>query len=156
MLHDLRTIDEISPWYSLFKPKPIYASEDVIAHWDVSVFAEHQEVKSNRVDAQIINSKTKQVIILEMTVPWVSNRQKTDEEKTLKYGPLRWELKQQYPGHEIHQYNTIFDALGGWSQELEVTMYKLVGSRSSEVLRKMQKAVLSGMLNIAKTFKVTT
>ena len=43
-------------------------------------------------------------------------------------------------------------------RELEVTMRKLVGirSRSSEVLRKMQKAVLSGTLNIARTFKVAT
>ena len=48
MLQDLRIIDEISPWYSLVKPKPIYASEDVIAHWDVSVFAEHQESKRSK------------------------------------------------------------------------------------------------------------
>ena len=35
-------------------------------------------------------------------------------------------------------------------------MRKLVGSRNSEVLRKMQKAVLSGTLNIPRTFKVAT
>ena len=71
MLHDLRLIDEVPPWYSPVKPKPIYASEDVTAYWDVPVFAEHQEVKFNRIDARIINSKSKQVITLEMSVPWV-------------------------------------------------------------------------------------
>ena len=36
---------------------------------------------------------------------------------------------------------------------METTMYKIVGSRSKEVLMKrMQKAVLFNMLNIAQTF----
>lgn len=48
MQQDLRIIAEISPWYSLVKPKPIYASEDVISQWDVSVFAEHQESKPSK------------------------------------------------------------------------------------------------------------
>ena len=33
-------------------------------------------------------------------------------------------------------------------------MYEIVGNRSKEVLKRMQKAVLSGMLNVARTFKV--
>ena len=45
---------------------------------------------------------------------------------------------------------------GGWSREMDTTMHEIVGSRSREVLRKMQKAVLSGTLNIARTFKVAT
>ena len=40
--------------------------------------------------------------------------------------------------------------LGGWCQDLEVN----VGSKSEGVLNNMQKAVLSGTLNIARTFKV--
>ena len=46
------------------------------------------------------------------------------------------------------------DALGGWSRELKVTMSELVGGRSTDIVRKMQRAVLSGTLNIARTFKV--
>ena len=33
-------------------------------------------------------------------------------------------------------------------------MYEIVASRSKEVLKRTQKAVLSGTLNIARTFKV--
>ena len=66
--------------------------------------------------------------------------------------PLRWELKQQFPGYEVKQHNIIIDALGGWSREMDTTMYEIVGNRSKEVL----KAVLSGTLNIARTFKVVT
>ena len=40
------------------------------------------------------------------------------------YGPLRWELKQQFPGYDIRQYNIIINVLGGWSTE--------VGSRTGD------------------------
>ena len=65
------------------------------SNWDVSAYAEQQEVRMNKVDAYIINHKTKQVITLEMSCALIANREKKSEEKTLKYGPLRWEWKQQ-------------------------------------------------------------
>jgi len=144
MLHDLGLIDEIPPRYSPVKSKPVFESDDVQAYWDVPMFAEHQEMRSNRVDAHIVNHRSKKVTTLEMSCPWV------------KYGPLRWELKQQFPGYEVQQHNIIIDALGGWLREMDTTMHEIVRSRSREVLRKMQKAVLSGTLNIARTFKVAT
>ena len=84
-----------------------------------------------------------------------------DEEdggEDLKVRPVfkRWELKQQYQGYEVRQFYIIMDVLGGWSRDLDVTMKELVGSRSKRVLQNMQKAVLSGSLNIAWTFKVAT
>ena len=140
MLHDLGLIDEVPPWYSPAKPKPVYESDDVQAYWDVLVFADHEEVRCNRVDARIVNHKTKRVVTPEMSCPWVSNREKKNEEKTVKYAPLRWELKQQFPGYEIKQRNIIIDALGGWSREMDTAMYEIVGNRSKEVLKRMQKA----------------
>ena len=110
---------------------------------------EYQELRANRVDARIVNNRDKQVIALEMSCPWVSNRDKKTSEKTMKYAPLRWELKQGYPGYEINQCNIILDVLGGWSKHLDVTLKKLVGSKTKGVLKKMQKACLSGTLNIA-------
>ena len=72
----------------------------------------------------------------------------------MKYGPLRWELKQKYQGYEVKQYNIIMDVLGGWCRDLEVKLKELVGSKSKGVLHNMQKAALSGTLNISRTFKV--
>ena len=94
--------------------------------------------------------QTKRITTLEMSCPWTTNRTK----KTLKYGPLRWELKQQYQGYEVRQCNIIMNVLGGWSRDLDVTMQELVGSRSKKVLQNTQKAVLSGSLNISRTFKI--
>ena len=69
--------------------------------WDVPLFAEHQEVTANRVNGRIIIQEPKRVITLEMSCRWVTNREKKEEEKTTKYGPLRWKLKQKYQGYEV-------------------------------------------------------
>ena len=132
----------------------MYESNNAQAFWDVPLFAEHQEVRAKRVDAHIINHLSKLVITLGMSGPWVTNREKKKEEKITKYGLLRWEVKQKYQGYEVKQYNIIMDALGGWCRDLEVELKELVGSKSKEVLHNMQKAVISGTLNISCTFKV--
>ena len=66
-------------------------------------------------DARIVNNREKLVIALEMSYPWVSNCDKKTSEKTMKYAPLRWELKQRYPKYEFNQCNIILDVLGGWA-----------------------------------------
>ena len=86
-------------------------------------------------EARIVNNKEKQVVTLEMSCPWVSNRDKRTSEKTMKYAQLRWELKQRYPGYEINQCNIILDLLRGWSKDLDVTLQKLVGSKAKGVCR---------------------
>ena len=49
-------------------------------------FAEHNEVRANRVDARVINHKLRSVVTVEMSCP--GERTKKDEEKALKYGPM--------------------------------------------------------------------
>ena len=57
---------------------------------------------------------------------------------------------------QVREYNIIMDVLGGWSRDLDVTTQELVGSRRNKVLQNMQKAMLSGSLNISRTLKVAT
>ena len=87
-------------------------------------------------DARLIDQK--KVLAIEMSCPWTENREKKQEEKTIKYGPLRWELKQQFPGYDIQQYNIIIDVLGGWSTEVDEAMRELFGARGGEILLRMQ------------------
>ena len=77
-----------------------------------------------------------------MSCRWVNNREKKSKEKTVKYVPLHWELKQQFPAYEVRQH-IIVDACGGWSWEV----YQIVGGRRKEVPKIIQKAVLLGMIN---------
>ena len=93
-------------------------------------------------------SKKVHVMAVEMSYPWINNHDKKDEEKTLKYGPLRWELKQQFPGYHVEQYNVIIDVMGGWSRDLDATMRKMLGPRGRDILLRMQRAVISSTLNI--------
>ena len=51
--------------------------------------------------------------------------------------------------------NNVTSSLGGWSRDVDLTMRKLFGSRGCDVLRRMQKAIISSSLNIVRTFKAT-
>ena len=113
MTRDLRLIDSVPPWYSCAVPKPVYESSEALAFWDVPVYVEHTIVKANRVDARFVKHKNKKVWAVEMSCPWIEHREKKSEEKTVKYGPMRFELKKQYPGYDVEQCNIIIDVLGG-------------------------------------------
>ena len=84
-----------------------------------------------------------------MSSLWVENRDKKDEEKTLKYGPLRWELKAQYMG-KINKNNAIIDVLGGWSVDMERSLRVLLGSRCREILWLMQRSVISSTPHVGR------
>ena len=94
MLKVMKLANTFPPWYS---PKVPEAQ----AFWYVPVYAGYYHVKANRVDARFVDHKSKKVMAVEMSCPWINNREKKDEEKTLKYGPLRWELKQQFPDYHV-------------------------------------------------------
>ena len=91
----------------------MYENERAKAFWDVPVYAESVMVKAYRIDARIVAKERTRVVVIEMSCPWMDNRAIKDAEKTAKYGPLRWELKQQYPGYEVKQFNIIIEVLGG-------------------------------------------
>ena len=141
MLRDQSLVSKVPPWFSPVQPEPLYENEKAKAFWDIPVYAENAEVEANRIDERVVDKKRKQVAGIEMSCPWMDNRSTKEAEKAAKYSPLRWELKQQYPGYEVKQFNIIIDVLGGWSE--------LVGQRSRSVLRRMQKVILSHSLNIA-------
>ena len=89
------------------------------------------------------------------TSPWIEKRKQKNQEKTTKYAPLRWELKQQHKGYTIKQYNIIIDVLGGYSSETRENVILLLGkTKADKTLFNMQKAVISSTLNITRSFKV--
>lgn len=44
--------------------------------------------KSNRVDARFIERENKEMMLIDMSCPWMDNRKQEEEEKTLKYARL--------------------------------------------------------------------
>lgn len=68
------------------------------AFWNVQVYADQTDVRTaNRVDARIVDRERSKDNAVEMSCSWVENRQQKEEEKTLKYVPLRMQLKRQHP-----------------------------------------------------------
>ena len=156
LLREHGLIEEVPPWYSPAMPKPAYQNTTSGAFWDIPIYAEHNEVRANRIDVRLVSHERKEVYTIEMICPCVESRAKKDEEKTLKSGPMVWELKQRYNGYRVEQYNIIIDVLGGYSKHLEKSVRKLIGARAQGVLERIQKSVISNILNIARTFKINT
>ena len=80
----------------------MYEAHDVQSYWYVPVHADHTCVKANRVNPQFVDRKGKKARAVKMSCPWVENRGKKDEEKTVKYSPLRWEMRKQYLRNNIN------------------------------------------------------
>ena len=142
------------PWFSKTQPKPMYENERAIAYWDIPLYANNTHVKANRIDATIVDKENKRVSVIEMSCPWVENREEKDAEKTTKYGPLRWELEQRYPEYRVRQFNIIVDVLGGYSRDVRKALKELVGDKSDTIALQIQKSVITSSLNIARRFKL--
>ena len=90
--------------------------------------------------------------MIEMSCPWLENRESKDFEKTTKYSQLRLELTNRYPEYKVNQYNIIMNVLGGCLKEAEQNIKELVGDKSESIMRQMQKAILSSSLDIVRMF----
>ena len=89
-----------------------------------------------------------------MNCPWLDNHEVKEMEKTQKYGPLMWELRERNPGYQVKQYNIIIDVLGGFSADVSQTVKELVGEKSATILQRLQRSVISSTLNFARSFKI--
>ena len=64
LLKDYQLIEAGPTWYSPTQPKPLYQNDQVTAYWDVPVYADHTEVRTNRVHARIVQKERKTVTLL--------------------------------------------------------------------------------------------
>ena len=62
LLRELQLVESLLAWYSPIKPKPEYVSEDLQALWDIPTYGENHELQANRIDAKIVNHKSKEVV----------------------------------------------------------------------------------------------
>ena len=134
VLRSLDLITKVEPRFSQVKPKPLYENEHATAFWDVPLFADTTQVKANRIDATVIDKTSKQVRVMEMSCPWLENKESKDFEKTMKYSQLRLELRNRYPEYKVNQYNIIMDVLGGCSKEVEKDIKELVGDKCESIM----------------------
>ena len=120
----------------------MYENERAIAYWDIPLDADNTHLKANRIDATIVEKENKKVSVIEMSCPWVENREEKDAEKRTKYGPLRWEFEQRYPEYRV-------DVLEGYSRDVRKALKELVRDKSDTIALQIQKSVITSSLNIA-------
>ena len=100
----------------------------------------------------------KAIWVLEMSVPWISNRESKFVEKEDKYIEIVQRLKIDNPGYEVKQLTFIMDVLGGYSVNLVNSLKCLKFSTRDidKLLLKMQKIVLTEATSMIRHFKIRT
>ena len=67
--------------------------------------------QGNRPDMVVIDQKSKMATVIECSCPWVTNMDRKDKEKTVKYQEVRAEFQRRYHGFHIHQINVLLDVM---------------------------------------------
>ena len=157
--HDL--IDKCPEWYSKITIKPMYENEQLVLYWDIPEFSgypDEEEEHTLRPDGKLIMKEEKAIWVLEMSVPWISNRASKFVEKEDKYIEIVQRLKIDNPGYEVKQLTFIMDVLGGYSLNLVNSLKCLKFSTTDidKILLKMQKIVLTEATSMIRHFKIRT
>ena len=88
------------PWYTKVVIKPHYENNDVIVYWDIPEYTGHENEEENKIlrpDGKIIRNDTKQIYVLEMSMPWIENRETKVNEKVEKYKSIVQTMKVENP-----------------------------------------------------------
>ena len=148
LLQTNKFIDDCPPWYTKVTIKARYENENLTLLWDIPEYSgaeDEEEDKIQRPDGKLTLKQQKKIIVLEMSVPWIENRETKIKEKEEKYKDIITRLKVENPGYQVDQATFIIDVLGGYSPHLKRNIAKL-GYKSDEtnrILMKLQKIVLS-------------
>ena len=98
-----------------------------------------------------MDKENKRVSVIEMSCPWIENKEEKDAEKTTKYGPLRWELEQRFFEYRVTQFNIIVDVLGGYSRDVRKALKELMGDKTDTIALQILKSVITSSLKGARS-----
>ena len=163
MFHFLSKNELIStcpPWYSKVEIKPMYENDNLTVFWDIPEYSGYDDDLDHplRPDGKIINKTEKTIYVLEMTVPWIENRETKEEEKVGKYKGIVQSLKIDHPGYTVKQLTFVIDCLAGYSKSLPCSLRESsFTERECEiVLLGMQKIIVTEAVSLMNHFKVLT
>ena len=154
-------LESCPTWYSKILIKPAYQNEDIEVYWDIPEYSGHEEEderKTLRPDGKVILRRQKKIFVLEMSIPWIDNRQTKFEEKEEKYRNIIQTIKLDHPTYSVKQLTFIMDCLGGYSANLPKNLKVLGLTKLSidKILFATQKIVVTEAARIINDFKVMT
>ena len=148
-------------WYSADTIKPTYENKNYIINWNIPEYKGIDDEREDRVarpDGKIIMIAEKKIFLIEITIPWIENREIKFEFKKNKYMGIQSNLKLEYPAFHIDQITLVMDVLGGYSKHLEENITKIFNDRTEvrNIIRNMQKSVISSAAHLTRMFKIRT
>jgi len=161
LLQSQKFIDDCPPWYSKIQIQPRYENDDMIVLWDIPEYSgieDEEDKKILRPDGKVIFKHDKKILLLEMAVPWIENRELKLVEKVEKYKNIVRNIKVENPGFVVKQATFIIDVLGGYSSHLKSNIAEIGYENEiiEKIIAKMQKIVLSEASYIINKFKMHT
>ena len=156
-----KLVEKCPPWFSKQIIKPRYENDEILLLWDIpeyTGFEDEDDDKLQRPDGKLILKEKKIVYVLEMSMPWITNRETKTDEKVVKYENVIRSLKLLYPGYHVEQLTFIIDCLGGYSKSLSVSLKKLdlTPNVCTGILLGLQKIAVHEARALVNQFKVLT
>ena len=98
----------------------------------------------------------RKIFLIEMTVPWTSNRLEKLEFKEAKYKRIQQSLKLENPGYVVDQITLVMDVFGGYGRDLGENIGKVIGDKKSvdSIVTNMQKSIISSSAHLSRMFKI--
>ena len=93
------------------KPESVTTKDDVIIMWDTAIITD-KNVKSNRPDITVHDSKNKKCMFIDISVPGCHNVVKKEAEKIVKYRDLEIEVQKCWNLKEVSTIPVVIGALG--------------------------------------------
>ena len=162
VLYKFNIIEKQPIWYAPDKVKPYYENETFKFWWDCPEYTGYDNEVPHplRPDGKIMvnDGNEKKIFLIEMTVPWIENREEKYLYKCAKYNNILQNLKFEYPDYEVDQITIVMDVFGGYGTDLSKNLGKIIKERETvqSIITNMQKSVISSAANLSRTFKIRT
>ena len=153
-------IEKTPTWYANDELKPHYSKINVEFWWDVPEYTgrDTESIHPPRSDGKLMysNETEKKIFLIEMTVPWTTNRREKMEYKESKYVSIQQSLKFEYPDYQVDQITLVMDVYGGYGKDLADNIRKVVKDSSAirSIITNMQKSVIGSLANMSRYFKI--
>ena len=162
ILYHFNIIERQPTWYAPNKVKPYYENEIFKLWWDCPEYTGHDNEVPHplRPDGKIMinDGNAKKIFLVEMTVPWIENREEKYLHKCKKYNNILQNLKFEYPNYEVDQITIVMDVFGGYGKDLTKNLKKIIKQKETvqSIITNMQKTIISSAANLSRTFKIRT
>ena len=136
LLKQLKLCDRDNKWYSSNKIKPYYENRSCKFWWDIPEYSgkedESCQLKPLRPDGklEVMDGESKKIFLIEMSVPWICNREDKLKEKINKYENILIQYRLEYPDYQVDQITLIKDVFGGYDQQLIGNIGKIIEDKS--------------------------